>query len=298
MAKGLGINGVLNKESLATVKGTHKVIQIETTSVRAHEKNRRYDPDKIEALARSIEDHGLQQPIIVVPDASPNRYIVVSGHRRHAAYTLLLSEGKSAYQFIPAIVREDLSEDRIEEDLIDGNLFTEMPSPPELAQQLARKKELMQKRKAAGEHIPGKLLEIIAAELGINPEAARRMDTINRRAIPEVRQEFENGNMSLREAFKTAQRPPEEQTLMVGQKKSGECSTLFPASQVVHVPPEDRLSKNNKVVHVPPETYPVVVNNIWVDVPKELLQELWKYIGKYAGCRVGCVNITIKKHEG
>lgn len=147
------------------------------------------------------------------------------------------------------------------EDLIDGNLFTEMPSAAELAQQLERKKELLQRRKADGEIIPGRLLDIIAKELGINAEAARRMDTINRRAIEPVKEQFQSGNLSLREAFKTSQRAPEEQKALIDQKLSGKVSHLFPEKKVVHVPPEDTNVRSGtrttreavaEVVHVPP----------------------------------------------
>lgn len=226
MAKGLGITGILNKESLAITKATHTVRYISTVKLQEHTKNRHYVPARIEVLARSIEDRGLQSPIVVA-QTGIDAYVVISGHRRLAAYRFLAAEGKGEYETIPAIVREHLDEDLIEEDMIDGNLFTEMPTPAELAQQLARKKELLQRRKASGEKIPGKLLDIIAKELGINSEAARRMDTINRRAIPEVQEEFAAGNLSLHEAYQAARYEPEEQQKLLKQRQSGEIDHIY-----------------------------------------------------------------------
>lgn len=61
-------------------------------------------------LAKSIQKHGLQNPIVVrssgsLPnDPSDYKYVVVSGHRRLTAYKVNESE------VIPAIVRDNLSE--------------------------------------------------------------------------------------------------------------------------------------------------------------------------------------------
>lgn len=256
MAKGLGISGILNKESVAAATGTHTVAYLDITKIHEHQKNRQYDPKRIEALASSIEDRGLQSPIVVA-ETGLDSYIVISGHRRLAAYRLLAAEGKDGYAVIPSIVRAGLAEDLIEEDLITGNLFTEMPSPAELAQQLARMKELLKRRKAAGENIPGKLLDIIAEELGINSEAARRMDTINRRAIPDVQEEFAAGKLSLHEAYQAARQQPEKQQKLLAKRQAGEIEHMYePQKRVVNLSPEQISTAG--VVNLPPEPSHIV----------------------------------------
>lgn len=65
-------------------------------------------PIDVVDLARSIDSIGLQQPIVVQPYKDDGnltiRYRIVSGHRRHAAYTVL---GKKA---IECIIKADLTE--------------------------------------------------------------------------------------------------------------------------------------------------------------------------------------------
>lgn len=279
MAKGLGISGILNRESMAMAQGTHTVSYVDIQKIREHEKNRQFHQDKIEALAREIEDQGLQSPVVVAAAGNDN-YLMISGHRRLAAFRFLADEGKEIYQVIPAIIRTGLSEQQIEEMLYDGNLFTEMPTDAELAAQLAWKKKRLLERKAAGEKIPGKLLDLIAEELGINPEAARRMDTINRRAIEVVKQKFEAGDMSLREAFKLSQLPSEQQTEMIQRKLSGETNYLFPERRVVRVPPEQQPLDEIGVVRVPPEQQSADIARYQEDIQQSLrlVQDLMQWV--------------------
>lgn len=235
----LGISNLFNDSSISANRNAHATRYIDIDSIDEHQKNRQYNAVKLEALALSIEDRGLQSPILVTPTEN-NRYVVLSGHRRLAAFRLLASQGKEDFRRIPAIVRMGLSEDQSEEALIDGNLFTEPLSPAELAKELARKKELLEQRRANGEKIPGKLTEIIASELGITPQTARELDTINRRAEPEIRELFEHGDLSQREAYNASRLPEERQRELAEAKKSG-TKHLFPtkSKEVVHTPPRE-----------------------------------------------------------
>ena len=67
-------------------------------------------PIDVAELARDIDEHGLQQPIVVKPIKSgealrpEHKYKVVSGHRRHRAFQVLNRET------IPCIVNPDLTD--------------------------------------------------------------------------------------------------------------------------------------------------------------------------------------------
>lgn len=256
MAKGLGISTILNQESRAKAAGTHTVNYINIDNIHEHTDNRKYSPERIELLAREIELDGLQSPIIIA-ETGTGKYVAVSGHRRLAAFRLLASEGKTQFQTIPAIVRTSLDEKAIRRQLISGNLYTEPPTDAEIAEQLAWMKKDLQERKENGEKISGRLLELLAADLGITPETARRMDRINRTAIPEVREEFAGGGITTREAFLIAKLPQEQQKEALEKKQSGEVKHLFPAKRSpvegVHVPPESPKGDPDRGVHVPPE---------------------------------------------
>ena len=245
MAKGLGISGILNPESIAQARGTHTVSYIGIDKIRAHDKNRYYDEKKVELLARDIEDIGLQSPIVVAATGN-DRYVVISGHRRLAAFQLLAAEGKAQFGVIPAICRTGLTAAAVEEMLYDGNLFTEMPTDGELAAQLAWKKQRLLERKAAGEKIGGKMLELIAEELGIKAEAARRMDRVNRTAIPEVQREFAAGSISLHEAYQTARQPPDKQQELLKKRRSGEIAHMYEDDKGVNLHPEAKTDEPDK----------------------------------------------------
>lgn len=253
MAKGLGISGILNPESIAQARGTHTVSYIGIDKIRAHDKNRHYDEKKVELLARDIEDIGLQSPIVVAATGN-DRYVVISGHRRLAAFRLLAAEGKEQFGVIPAICRTGLTAAAVEEMLYDGNLFTEMPTDGELAAQLAWKKQRLLERKAAGEKIGGKMLELIAEELGIKAEAARRMDRVNRTAIPEVQKEFAAGSISLHEAYQTARQPPDKQQELLKKRRSGEIAHMYEDDKGVNLHPETAAIDIDEGVNLHPET--------------------------------------------
>lgn len=253
MAKGLGISGILNPESIAQARGTHTVSYIGIDKIRAHDKNRHYDEKKVELLARDIEDIGLQSPIVVAATGN-DRYVVISGHRRLAAFRLLAAEGKEQFGVIPAICRTGLTAAAVEEMLYDGNLFTEMPTDGELAAQLAWKKQRLLERKAAGEKIGGKMLELISEELGIKAEAARRMDRVNRTAIPEVQKEFAAGSISLHEAYQTARQPPDKQQELLKKRRSGEIAHMYEDDKGVNLHPETAAIDIGEGVNLHPET--------------------------------------------
>lgn len=73
---------------------------------------RSMDPVALAGLCESIREVGLQNPIIVRPDA--DGYEIVAGHRRYAAYEKLGREE------IPAIVRELTDEECREAQLVDN----------------------------------------------------------------------------------------------------------------------------------------------------------------------------------
>jgi ParB/RepB/Spo0J family partition protein len=93
---------------------------------------RKGPPPGIEALAESIREYGLLQPIVV--SAQPGgRYIVIAGHRRLAAFRLLAQDAAgTAWDTIPAIERDTDTADRLvlallenlsREDLTDAEVI-------------------------------------------------------------------------------------------------------------------------------------------------------------------------------
>jgi len=73
----------------AAIFGLPTFKQLELKSIRRNPAQARtvFDEDGIKALASTIEQHGLQQPIVVRPDG--DGYILISGERRLRAHELL-----------------------------------------------------------------------------------------------------------------------------------------------------------------------------------------------------------------
>ena len=93
---------------------------------------RKGPPPGVEALAESIREYGLLQPIVV--SAQPGgRYLVIAGHRRLAAFRLLAQDAAgTAWDTIPAIERDTDTADRLvlallenlsREDLTDAEVI-------------------------------------------------------------------------------------------------------------------------------------------------------------------------------
>jgi ParB family transcriptional regulator, chromosome partitioning protein len=98
-----------------------RIIEIELTKLRPNpdQPRKRFDEETIKELADSIEQHGLIQPISVVPDPDGgDGYVIVAGERRYRAHqhlgrptiTAIITKGRSdEIALIENIQREDLS---------------------------------------------------------------------------------------------------------------------------------------------------------------------------------------------
>lgn len=86
-----------------------------------------FDPERLRELGESIREHGLLQPVVVIPNG--DRWILVAGERRLRAHKLM------EIPTIRAIVAEvDLGELRMRELALVENIQRENLNPVELAQ--------------------------------------------------------------------------------------------------------------------------------------------------------------------
>lgn len=90
---------------------------------------RRFDPESIAALAGSIADAGVIQPVIVRPLAD-GRYELIAGERR------LRAARQAGLEAIPAIVRDEQEADRLQTALIE-NVAREQLNPVDEARACA-----------------------------------------------------------------------------------------------------------------------------------------------------------------
>lgn len=76
-----------------------------------------YSGERLEDMIQSIKKNGILNPIIVQPIENGSKYEILSGHNRVQSAKLV------GLEYIPAIVKENLSEDEAEMYVIETNLI-------------------------------------------------------------------------------------------------------------------------------------------------------------------------------
>ena len=126
------------------IEGREQIEYIDIDRLHQDERNF-YELPGIPELAANIEFAGLQQPLRVRPDSErEGHYIIVSGHRRHAALSQLVQEGNEKFHQVACIVEKrsgatDEVEGWLQElRLIYGNSDTRRMSSADLVKQAER----------------------------------------------------------------------------------------------------------------------------------------------------------------
>lgn len=114
---------------------TTKFAELQIEQVQIHPKNVRTDVGNVVDLANSITAQGIMQPLVVAPavvgpegnaleDVSGDwgRYVIIAGHRRHAAAQLALLD------VLPCVIREDLDTEskQLEAMLVENTQRTDL----------------------------------------------------------------------------------------------------------------------------------------------------------------------------
>ncbi len=118
---------------------TLKDISIKSIVSNPHQPRTEFDPTALQELANSIKEHGIIQPLIVVPDGRPDRYVLLAGERRWRAAQL------AQLETVPAVIKEKVDERTMAEIALIENVQRENLSAIEEArgyEQLARQFDL------------------------------------------------------------------------------------------------------------------------------------------------------------
>lgn len=144
---GKGLGAFIDEENLLTIESSEGVIKLKTGDIEPNRNQPRknFDTDKLEALAESIREHGVIQPIIV--KKTDKGYEIVAGERRWRAAKL------AGIKEIPAILREYSPRELTEIALIE-NIQREDLNPIEEA---AAYRSLMEEYELTQEEISKRL---------------------------------------------------------------------------------------------------------------------------------------------
>jgi len=132
MKKGLGrgLDALISSaNTLEEAKNSVVELKINDIDPNTKQPRKTFDQERLEALAESIKEHGVVQPIIVKTEGS--RYIIVAGERRWRAAKL------AGLKTVPAIVKDLTSREVMEIALIE-NLQREDLNPVEEAEAYQR----------------------------------------------------------------------------------------------------------------------------------------------------------------
>ena len=135
---GKGLNSLFNEEDIEEVtseitkssEGDIKKVRMSLIEPNKKQPRRHFDEEKITALADSIKEHGLIQPIIITPSDN-NMYKIVAGERRWRAAK------QAGVKEVPVIVKEYTEQEIVEIGLIE-NIQRENLNPIEEAMAFKR----------------------------------------------------------------------------------------------------------------------------------------------------------------
>lgn len=125
LGRGLGVNALIPEAIEAVVeKKETNVLPINEIEPNRNQPRKQFDAEKIEALADSIKEHGVVQPLIVTKE--DGYYRIVAGERRWRAAK------KAGLKEVPVVIREYSAQEAEEIALIE-NLQREDLNPIEEA---------------------------------------------------------------------------------------------------------------------------------------------------------------------
>ncbi|QDH92492.1 ParB-like nuclease domain protein [Gordonia phage Dmitri] len=102
-------------------------VELRLSQLVPHKKNIRADVGDVSDLADSVRAKGVLQPLVVVPNGQPDKYVIVAGHRRHAA-------AKAAkVKTVPCVIRHDLTDeaDQIAVMMVENGQRTDLTAVEE-----------------------------------------------------------------------------------------------------------------------------------------------------------------------
>lgn len=207
MSTGL-LNSLMNAQSqTATPAGQQmQVVMIPSRNIIPNPENFEiYTLGDMENLRDDIRQNGLRQPLEVIPvEGEPDHYMLISGHRRWAACSILSTCGDSRFDALPCLIRESHGKlnDRIA--LITANATARDLTDGERLAQYEALKDALTKKKAAGQ-LEGKVRDEVCRILGLSTGAAARLNVIASCENELIKERLKAGEIGLMEAYRSAQ---------------------------------------------------------------------------------------------
>lgn len=173
------------------------------------------DPEYIHDLAESIEDIGLQQPLVVVK-ASDDVYDILAGQCRYLAIKEMIDNGKDTYMNVPCHevdldgIKLDISNDLKKEYIIASTNAVREKTDSDRLLDVEKLGKVYATLKREEKKAVGRQRDFIAQATGMAPRTVQNLMTVNK--LPEALKEAVTENqVPVNAAVKLAQLPEEQQ---------------------------------------------------------------------------------------
>jgi ParB family chromosome partitioning protein len=197
---------LMNNQTRAAVEGVenYEEIKLDLEQIRITKHNR-YSMDELEELATSILMDGLQEPLIL--GRVNGEFLLSGGHRRAAALNILKSEGHEEITHAVPCRFKDMTEIQFRISLLVGNTFNRKMTDYDLMNQTADWKEVLtqaRKEKLLVLESGKRVRDYVAQILGESTTKIAQLEAINNNAVPEVKEQFANGNMGITSTYEAS----------------------------------------------------------------------------------------------
>ena len=214
MAKKFNLAALVPEMEAVSNSDSPRITMIPITELRPNGGNF-YDTSNFEDLADSIELNGLLEPLCVFRRGQgTGHYVIFSGHRRFKALRLLYEKsGFEKWMEVPCIVYPDPHDaNRETVMLIHANSTGRILSNWEKAQQARRLKEALVAMREGGAELPGRIRDLVAAEMQMSASKLARLEAIGNN-LTEVRfaKAWREGRLNESVAYELSKLPKERQ---------------------------------------------------------------------------------------
>ena len=176
-----------------------------------------FEVSRIEEFAETILGQGGVKENLIVKPINESEFEIISGHRRTAAVRFLLEKGENISRFLPCLVQNYDDEDVKILDIILMNVSARIITDAQLWKSYEIVNEILQKKKALGDKF-GQVQKKLAEILGISTGQAAKLQNIDKRAIDEVKEALEKGDLSINTADKIAKLDKKKQAKLAKEK--------------------------------------------------------------------------------
>ncbi len=114
---GRGLDALIpgwQEDALPTVSDKVTPVAVEKIDPNPQQPRKSFDPEQLEDLAASIRQHGIIQPLILIPGDQNDRYFLIAGERRLRAAKL------AGMVEVPAIIRTASEQEQLEFAIIEN----------------------------------------------------------------------------------------------------------------------------------------------------------------------------------